>query len=489
MAYGAILGQTVNKDSLKLIQGERNILSIGEFKGALGYDMSNITYHNVGYGNGRYVDFSVIPSYSSDGIHWTQTSDSNSRLFAGPVGYFNGKFFCLGSASTSWYFGWSGDNGLTWNNSYRSSSQVNLAERFAVGPNKVIAVGSGGGQYNNDNYYDITAWVNSGSTSDLNSQASDGVSFGISSLTSYCYPRDIATNGSGTWIVTFSTSSDESNTSQVLVSNNDCATWRLVNLPSSQLWSYIAYGDGRFVIISSQGYACYSTNNGSSWTQFTIPKLNNDSYASYYGILDFAYSGGRFVASPRSSSLGNLLISGENFNTTDWTMLTSDNQLTLNTVYYSITRNAPDIVLGTYAYDGISVSTDLTTEDYIITNQSGADVTANVATALEPYLGTGLVQTISQEFDDIDIDDSLSNVRFKPYSLNFSGNNIYEINRLYLPEYNVSLYPQKLSYLNTNAVLITESTYGSFDGTYLWLGVTGQGSSASESLTIQGYRE
>lgn len=92
---------------------------------------------------------------------------------------------------------------------------------------------------------------------------------------------------------------------------NNGVSWTNLTLPLTQSWQSIAYGNGVFVIVASgSATGLYSTNNGSSWSSFTIP----GGAANWNSV---AYGGGMFMA-----VAGNSTRSAYSYDGINWTALT-----------------------------------------------------------------------------------------------------------------------------------------------------------------------
>ena len=85
--------------------------------------------------------------------------------------------------------------------------------------------------------------------------------------------------------------------SNVAAYSSDGSTWTDVTLPSTERWTGIAYGGGRFVAVSSQmtvnTSAVYSTNDGTSWT------ASNSKFGNDWGVntmCSLVYGNNMFLA-------------------------------------------------------------------------------------------------------------------------------------------------------------------------------------------------
>ena len=84
--------------------------------------------------------------------------------------------------------------------------------------------------------------------------------------------------------------------------SEDGITWNLANGQSASQWEDIAYGNNRFVTVSSTGNDGAYSIDGKNWTEVTVPSIDGSSVNNYQRI---AYGQGVFVAtSDNSSSAG-----------------------------------------------------------------------------------------------------------------------------------------------------------------------------------------
>lgn len=85
----------------------------------------------------------------------------------------------------------------------------------------------------------------------------------------------VATDGTGRWLAIRDTDSDDS-LSELLVSTDDGATWTLSSTPPPRDYRAIAYGDGVWIAVSSNGGSsstriARSDDGGATWTTPTAP--------------------------------------------------------------------------------------------------------------------------------------------------------------------------------------------------------------------------
>ena len=71
-------------------------------------------------------------------------------------------------------------------------------------------------------------------------------------------------------------------------------TWTTVTLPVSRTWTDIAYGDGKWIAVASNGNTYIHSTNGTVWTEGTFPDFIADSTIGDW--TNIAYGKGKFVA-------------------------------------------------------------------------------------------------------------------------------------------------------------------------------------------------
>jgi hypothetical protein len=108
-------------------------------------------------------------------------------------------------------------------------------------------------------------------------------------------------------------------------SGNYCGTWTNVHTASQPLKALATNASGTWVAAGANDLVCVSTNNGTSWTETTT---------GHSGTWNWmAYGNGKFVV------VGDLGLIAYSTNGTDWTKLTSDAVTDLNSIAYSPTLN------------------------------------------------------------------------------------------------------------------------------------------------------
>jgi len=119
--------------------------------------------------------------------------------------------------------------------------------------------------------------------------SSDGIEWHAASLPSFEYWHGIA-YGNGRFVVV----SHGSMGSKVAAYSDDAITWTPTVLSTSALWSQMTFGNGTFVAAATNlGYINYSTDNGVTWNASNLP---DECYCA-----NIAFGNGVFVAIDHSS--------------------------------------------------------------------------------------------------------------------------------------------------------------------------------------------
>ena len=356
-------------------------------------------WSSVCYGKDKFVVVSIsdsivsgIMAYSTDGINWTQGNMPIGSISWNSVCYGNGKFVAVasdrtGNAGTD-IFAYSTD-GISWTQGTMPSSYK--WRSVCYGDGKYVAVANGGITDNTIVY------------------STDGINWTSGSLDStswisICYSNSkfvaIAwTNGSKTAVITFRgfplsqvsteakeriyqlTSLDElenpisetdladkyHNGNTLYIENADGSTewWKIIdntklgkepsiegqegNMPSTQYWSSVCYGNGKYVaVVTNSNIMAYSID-GISWTQGTMPSSQQWSSVCYGNSKYVA------VGSRGGGGISNIMAySIDGINWTQGTMPSSEQWTSVcygNGKYIAVAYNT-----NTYGYstDGIS---------------------------------------------------------------------------------------------------------------------------------------
>lgn len=214
---------------------------------------ASAVWYDVFYGNGLYVGVGNggRTMRSADGVTWIATTVSGSNTINGVV-YGAGLFVIAKSDGTPGLM--SSPDGINWTN---RGPAVNFYEVAYDGTNFVA---SGAGIYTSP----------------------DGITW-----TARTFPtltvniKGFATNGTGKWCaISYSTSTRAS------ISTDGGVTWTAKTTPTAVGYAGIAYGNGNFVAVGTNGGA-YSTDGGETWTASSI---------SATPWQDIEFSNGLFVA-------------------------------------------------------------------------------------------------------------------------------------------------------------------------------------------------
>lgn len=217
----------------------------------------------IAYGGGKFVVVSGYRSgsssnnesaYSTDGINWTKTTLPSSIDWK-DIAYSNGKFVAIANQQAAY-----SSDGITWSS---TSLTISYAAAITYGNGKFVVTTYAGGKaaYSTDgitwkstnlpktgSWYSVTygngkfLTVNRGST-DL-AYSNDGVTWELTSLP-IKGGRAIAFGDGVFVILPHGAETKES------VYSSDEANWAGADLPALKTWGAIAYGNGRFVALSS----------------------------------------------------------------------------------------------------------------------------------------------------------------------------------------------------------------------------------------------
>lgn len=229
---------------------------------------STNAWYGVAFGNGVFVAVSKTGTgnrvmTSPDGITWTSRTSAADYSWRS-VAYGLGKFVAVTDVADRAMY--SSDNGVTWTLSGASSSGAFNSVTFGDG--KFVAVGpSGAYMYSTDgitwtqgttspardwgtvtfgNGYFVANCSNSGASNKKAIRSTDGITW-IEYSTAY--PSQIGSGfGGGVFVsVGFGASII---TGGIQYSLDNGVTWTAATVPVDRIWSAVAYGNGRFVVVS-----------------------------------------------------------------------------------------------------------------------------------------------------------------------------------------------------------------------------------------------
>jgi hypothetical protein len=233
---------------------------------------------SITYGNGKYVAISgtTNAAYSTDGIAWTTTTlptlPTNASFSS--IAYGNEKFVAVitgttrGNEQTAAY----SDNGIDWTMTTIPNGSIDARiglqwGSVTYGNGKFIAAGIA------RNGIDYVAY------------STDGITW-------------TAVEGSSPDYITYANGRFIGVSDGVFGYSTDGIMWTNITLPSLSnslsSWTRVAYGNGKYVVISTKGDVAYSTD-GITWaTSSLLPDSSGWSY--------IIYGNGKFVATRNVSS-------------------------------------------------------------------------------------------------------------------------------------------------------------------------------------------
>jgi hypothetical protein len=242
-------------------------------------------WYGVAFGNGVFVAVSKTGTgnrvmTSPDGITWTSRTSAADYSWRS-ITYGLGKFVAVADVTNRAMY--STDNGVTWTLSGASSSGAFNAVTFGNG--KFVAVGpSGAYMYSTDgitwtqnvtspardwgtvtfgNGYFIANCSNSGVSSRKAIRSTDGVTW---SEYNAAYSAQLGSGyGNGVFLsVGFGSSII---TGGIQYSLDNGLTWTGATVPVDRIWSSVAYGNGRFVVVSLEtGFQnIVTSSDGVNW--------------------------------------------------------------------------------------------------------------------------------------------------------------------------------------------------------------------------------
>jgi len=281
---------------------------------------------NVAYGNGIWLASTNgtgngnSMAYSSDGVTWTAINEKINSSCVNEISWGNGKFIAACNDGVIAY----SVNGLNWanvpNTTFGSNDGINSV---AWNGNIYIAVGfrlGSSGKYYAFSNDGLTWTAGSGSLGTREHIAFGGGVWiaGRNWATEFNYSEDDGntwktiyvedksnttgvlsgsinkiTYGNGTFVATGTRTITGQNL-PVIVYSTDGKEWKTskiegtVYLGSSETFTSVAWGGGKFVAVSSGGRIAYSTN-GVNWT------ITNSVFGNT-NIRDIAWGGDKFVA-------------------------------------------------------------------------------------------------------------------------------------------------------------------------------------------------
>lgn len=224
------------------------------------------TVSNIGSATATVAPVEYAPS--SITAAWTNTQISSSSASFSSLAYGSGKFVTInGSASATGFYS---SAGVSWSTSTLPASRSWLDVDYGGGKFVAVAQNSKTGAYSTDgvNWQEFVFPTNNNLQS---------LGYGGGKFVAIPY-----------WIGAWVTNSGAYST--------DGVTWTSMNLPASNIgWTDVAYGNGRFIVSSSNDKAIYS-DDGINWS-FASTMSTAVGWASVaFGIDKFVAIGSNLVA-------------------------------------------------------------------------------------------------------------------------------------------------------------------------------------------------
>ena len=225
---------------------------------------------------------------SEDGVTWTTPVDILSSIINYQNGiYANGKYVLVGSNESHQNYSIYSNLGDTWNVSLISDASGTVVSDIVFGTGKYIVVGSISNRPALISSIDAITWSQPVVISEITFGSLRSIAYGL-------------INGTGTFVAVGAGSK--------VILTPDGLNYSIVTISPYTQWYGAAYGDGKFVIVSSTGYTGVSTD-GENWTINQI--IVNDNPII---LFDVAYGDGKFVVVGQYGYVG-VSTDGEN-----WTM-------------------------------------------------------------------------------------------------------------------------------------------------------------------------
>lgn len=354
-------------------------------------------WKSITYGNGKFVvvedDFGTA-AYSEDGITWTATNLPSSENWIS-VTYGNGKF-----VATAWEANNSvaySEDGINWKTTFEHISQnesditesvrgilrtEHLPEGYPYKEMESILDGTF--------EFAVTDGVYSHEITDVNFTIVDGESYTViwDGVTYQCVATTFYGNPTLGNLAVGVAGADtgepflfmNANGGKKIVATKDTAATHRISvgietihpisqeflpeiaiengmvfknlkttLPSSENWTYVTYGNGKFVAIASSSAKAAYSEDGITWNTATLP-----SYAFWDSIT---YGNGKFVAVEKNVNPSRAAYSEDGIN---WTAATTPSSYSWNSVTYGngkFVTVASQSATAAYSEDGITWTT------------------------------------------------------------------------------------------------------------------------------------
>ena len=240
-------------------------------------------WDSVCYGNGKFVAMvynSDTFAYSTDGITWTQGTLPSSQYWLS-VCYGNNKFVAI--CINSDVFAYSTD-GITWTKGNMPSTQA--WSSVCYGNSKFVAVGYNSNIFASITFTEISTPASAYFVIDDTKLGQENYSISKNNMPSSQYWKSVC-YGNGKFVAV-------AENTDTFAYSTDGITWTQGNMPSSQAWYSICYGNDKFIaVINYSNKFAYSTD-GITWTEGTMPSTRW--WRSVY------YDNGKFVVIGSSSN-------------------------------------------------------------------------------------------------------------------------------------------------------------------------------------------
>lgn len=277
-------------------------------------------WDNITYGNGKFVAIqnanTSMAAYSNDGYNWTESTLPYTATWY-DITFGNNKFVAITSYGEGYNTSTAAStDGSTWS-AYNNSLPLitsSLWSKIAFGNGTFVAldIGTGAaipGWSGTHTAYSIDGETWALGSSSYNSGQSRPISINqLNNLdrNNYKIVWDQIAFGNGVFIAVANTAfSDSARTSDTIARSGDGITWNEVILPVSADWMHPpVYGNGVWILPAGGGalgngdLLLYSTDNGTNWTQITLPLdtawcnpvFGNGYFLLYPGVGEGSYS-------------------------------------------------------------------------------------------------------------------------------------------------------------------------------------------------------
>ena len=283
-----------NKEWSSVCYGNDKFVTIAGTSNVFAYSTDGITWtkgnmpstqawQSVCYGNGKFVAMvynSDTFAYSTDGITWTQSTLPSSQSWWS-VCYGNDKFVAI--CINSDVFAYSTD-GITWTKGNMPNTQA--WSSVCYGNSKFVAVGYNSNIFASITFTEISTPASAYFVIDDTKLGQENYSISKNNMPSSQYWKSVC-YGNGKFVAV-------AENTDTFAYSTDGITWTQGNMPSSQAWYSICYGNDKFIaVINYSNKFAYSTD-GITWTEGTMPSTRW--WRSVY------YDNGKFVVIGSSSN-------------------------------------------------------------------------------------------------------------------------------------------------------------------------------------------